>query len=88
MNHRPLQNVCPASQVNSPHRAAVIQMLVPALEFLAALPQQSLAAFSTNAAAIGIHGLLFPMLAAPPLRSSLRLGAIGPHSRLRQPLAP
>jgi hypothetical protein len=84
MNHQPLQNVCPAAQVNSPHPAAVIQMLVPALEFLAAVPQQSLASCSTNASAIGIHRLLLPALTVPALSPSLRLGAIGPHSRLRQ----
>src|SRR3954468_17822373 len=81
MNDEPLQDVCPAAQVDSSHSAAVIQMRVPALEFLAALTQQSLASLATNASAIGIHGLLFPKLTTPALGSALRLRAIGPNSR-------
>jgi hypothetical protein len=38
MNDQSLQDVCPAAQVDSSHPAAVIQMLVPALKFFAALP--------------------------------------------------
>src|SRR3954467_15483111 len=84
MNDEPLQDVCPAAQVDSSHSAAVIQMRVPALEFFAALAQQSLASLATNASAIGIHGLLFPRLTTPALRPALRLRAIGPNSRLCQ----
>src|SRR5436305_2308620 len=81
MNDQLLQDVCPAAQVDSSHPAAVIQMRVPALEFFAALAQQSLPSVSTNASAIGIHGLLFPSLTTPALGSALRLRAIGPKSR-------
>src|SRR3954451_11951985 len=84
MNDQSLQDVCPAAQVESSHPATVIQMRVPALEFFAALPQQSLASLSTNASAIGIHGLLFPMLTASALGSALRLRAICPNSSLGQ----
>src|SRR5206468_5977694 len=84
MNDQSLQDVCPATQVDSSHPAAVIQMRVPALEFFAALAQQSLASPATNASAIGIHGVLFPMLTTPALGSALRLGAIGPNSCLCQ----
>src|SRR3954454_18236976 len=59
-------------------------MRVPALEFFAALAQQSLASLATNAPAIGIYGLLFPILTTPALASALRLRAIGPKSRLYQ----
>src|SRR4051795_2492239 len=59
-------------------------MRVPALECFAPLAQQSLASLSTNASAIGIHGLLFPMLTTPALGSALRLRAIGPNSSLCQ----
>src|SRR4051812_29635160 len=84
MNEQSLQDVCPATQVDSSHCAAVIQMRVPALELFAALAQQSLASLATNAPAIGIHGLLFPMLTTPALASALRIRAIGPKSSLCQ----
>src|SRR5215217_2054812 len=84
MNDQSLQDVCPAAQVDSSHPAAVIQMRVPALEFFAALAQQSLASLATNASAIGIHGLLFPRLTTPALGSVLRFRAIGSNSRLCQ----
>src|SRR5438067_4297659 len=84
MNDQSLQDVCPAAQVDSSHSAAVIQMRVPALEFFAALAQQSLASLATNASAVGIHGLLFPRLTTPALASALRLRAIGPKSSLCQ----
>src|SRR5437763_17152314 len=84
MNDQSLHDVCPPAQVDSSHPAAVIQMRVPALEFFGALAQQSLASLTTNASAIGIHGLLFPSLTTPALGSALRLRAIGPNSRLCQ----
>src|SRR3954471_1800517 len=59
-------------------------MRVPALEFFAALAQQPLASVSTNTPAIGIHGLLLPMLTTPALGSALRLRAIGPNSSFCQ----
>src|SRR3954471_5155670 len=84
MHDQSLQDIRPATQVDSSHSAAVIQMRVPALEFFTALAQQSLASLATNPSAVGIHGLLFPSLTTPALGAALRLRAICPNSRLCQ----
>jgi hypothetical protein len=37
VHHQPFQNVIPASQVHPTHPASIVQMVIPPLQFLAAL---------------------------------------------------
>src|SRR5215471_7732095 len=59
-------------------------MLIPPLQLLAASSQQSKAALSANAPAIGIYRFLFSWPILPPLPSSIRLRAIRAHAPLGQ----
>ena len=38
VHHQPLQNIFPSAQMQSSHPAPVIQVLIPSLQLLAALP--------------------------------------------------
>src|SRR4026209_1934512 len=62
--------------MNPAHPAAIISVLIPPFQLLTALTQQSTAALSANASAIGIHSSLFPPPILSPLPSSIRLRAI------------
>src|SRR5262245_41064144 len=81
MYREPLEDVHPPAEVNSSHPAPVVEVLVPAFQFLAALPEE---AFASHAPPIRVDGLLFPLLPAPLLPTALRFRAVRPHSRLAQ----
>jgi hypothetical protein len=84
MHREPVEDTGAPAKVDSSHPAAIVEVLVPAFQFLAALPEEPLASFRSHAPPIGVYGLSFPLLSVPPLAAALRFRAVRPHSRVTQ----
>ena len=65
VNQEPFQNILPSSKVNLSHTASLQPVSERSFQHHATMPQQLLAAFSTDAPAIGVDGSLFVGLVLP-----------------------
>ena len=66
MHCESLEDILALAKVNSSHPAPIVEVLVPAFQFLASLSEESLASFPSQAPTISVYGLLFPLLSVPP----------------------